>query len=406
MRIGIVTTWFERGAAYVSRQYMELLQKTDDVFIYARGGEKYARNNPKWDLPNVHWGKRSWADWVIYGSTYIEKKDFHRWIKKNNIEIVFFNEQQVFMPLLWCKEWKIKTVAYIDYYTEKLIPMYDIYDALICNTKRHAFAFRNNPHAKYLKWGTDIDLYKPTQHKHDRLTFFNSAGMDPYRKGTDHTIKAFYSLNERKNALLLIHTQVSLEEKMPELKPIIDELQAEGSLEIVEKTVPAPGLYSRADVYVYPSRLDGIGLTLMEAASSGLACITIDNAPMNEFVESSFGDVCDVDYYFCRNDAYYWPLSVAKIESLANIMRDYIKGERDVEKMKYNARTYAERELNFANNMSSLHNVFKNVDYHFDQVAYDRVYNAEYTRSRKLNALLRPLWNLKFAVQKNSRPFQ
>ena len=58
MNIGIVTTWFERGAAYVSRQYMEVLQKTDEVFIYARGGEKYEVGNPKWDLPNVHWGKK------------------------------------------------------------------------------------------------------------------------------------------------------------------------------------------------------------------------------------------------------------------------------------------------------------------------------------------------------------
>lgn len=46
MRIGIITTWFERGAAYVSRQFMELLQQTDEVFIYARGGEKYAMGDP------------------------------------------------------------------------------------------------------------------------------------------------------------------------------------------------------------------------------------------------------------------------------------------------------------------------------------------------------------------------
>ena len=44
MNIGIVTTWFDRGAAQVSKQYMDVLQENNDVFIYARGGEKYAKN--------------------------------------------------------------------------------------------------------------------------------------------------------------------------------------------------------------------------------------------------------------------------------------------------------------------------------------------------------------------------
>ena len=31
MNIGIVTTWFERGAAYVSRQFMDVLQITNPL---------------------------------------------------------------------------------------------------------------------------------------------------------------------------------------------------------------------------------------------------------------------------------------------------------------------------------------------------------------------------------------
>ena len=46
MNIGIVTTWLERGASYVSRQYYEVLSKFHNVYIYARGGEKYEMNNP------------------------------------------------------------------------------------------------------------------------------------------------------------------------------------------------------------------------------------------------------------------------------------------------------------------------------------------------------------------------
>lgn len=377
MRIGIVTTWFERGAAYVSRQYMSVLQKTDEVFIYARGGEKYAKGDPKWDLPNVYWGKKDKACIKLLGGTYIVKHDFKKWIDDNQIDLVLFNEQQWFTPLIWCKEWKIKTAAYVDYYTEETIPLYDIYDCLICNTKRHAFAFRNNPHTKYLKWGTDINLFRPSTEEHEKLTFFTSAGMAPVRKGTDFVIKAFYALKEREKAKLLVHTQVPLDKTIPEVKSMIEELIEEGSLEVIEKTITAPGLYSKADVYVYPSRLDGIGLTLMEAAASGLACITIDNAPMNEFVDESFGRLCDVEYFYSRKDGYYWPLSTTEVNSLTQIMENFVTRAEDLNQMKLNAREYAECKLDFNKNIAPLHDVLSETEFHFDRAVVDRIASYE-----------------------------
>lgn len=359
MNIGIVTTWFERGAAYVSRQFMDVLSKTDTVFIYARGGEKYAVGNPKWDLPNVHWGKICLGKRGIFGGTYVDRKDFERWIKKNKIEAVLFNEQHWFQPMLWCKELGVKSIAYVDYYNEKTIPLFDVYDSLICNTKRHAFAFRNHPHVNYIKWGTDIELYKPNDVKKDKLTFFHSAGMAPIRKGTDVLLKAFYAAENRNNAHLLIHSQVDLTSFFPELERIIKEMIAEGTLEIVTKTITSPGLYYRGDVYIYPSRLDGIGLTLMEAISSGLAVITSDNAPMNEFVDSSFGNLCKIDYEFSRADGYYWPMCVPSEQSLTEIIQLYINGAYNIEEMKRKAREYAIRELNFENNCAILHKIIE-----------------------------------------------
>lgn len=405
MRIGIVTTWFERGASYVSRQFMEQLQQTDEVFIYARGGEKYAKGNPKWDLPNVHWGKRNWADWTVYGSTFIDKSDFKKWIFNKKIDIVFFNEQRWFPVLLWCKDWNIKTAAYVDYYTEDLIPLYNLYDCLICNTKRHAFAFRNNPNTHYLKWGTNLSLYKPSEEIHDKLIFFNSAGMDPVRKGTDLTIKAFYQLKNRKNAKLLIHTQVALDKCIPEVQPLIDEMKVEGSLEVIEKTVTAPGLYYRADVYVYPSRLDGIGLTLMEAAASGLACVTIDNAPMNEFIEDSFGRVCDVDYYYSRSDGYYWPISVASVDSLSKVLEKFVDGQENLVSMKKKAREYAERDLDFNKNMAPLHRLFEQTQFQLDKDSYESLSAIVNSKKNKLNSWRKPFWEVYYLLRKKARPF-
>ena len=89
MNIGIVTTWFERGAAYVSKQYKELLEENQNIYIYARR-EEYAQGNLIWDSEKVTWGKRG-----KFYSKYridIQKKDFLNWIKLNNLEIIFFNE--------------------------------------------------------------------------------------------------------------------------------------------------------------------------------------------------------------------------------------------------------------------------------------------------------------------------
>ncbi len=49
---------WKHGAAYVSKQYEQLLKDKHDVYIYARGGEEYAIGDPIWDRENVWSGKR------------------------------------------------------------------------------------------------------------------------------------------------------------------------------------------------------------------------------------------------------------------------------------------------------------------------------------------------------------
>lgn len=128
MNVGIVTTWFERGAAYVSRQYLEALRSdsNNSVYIYARGGESYARNQSEWDRDFVTWGKVNKKYYC--GATGIEKKDFIDWLKNRQIDVVLFNEQNWWIPVIWCKELGIKVGTYVDYYTEETVPFFAIYD--------------------------------------------------------------------------------------------------------------------------------------------------------------------------------------------------------------------------------------------------------------------------------------
>ncbi len=360
MKIGIVTTWFERGAAYVSKQFKEVWEKEHDIFIYARGGETIAKYDPNWKKGNITYGKR----YDYSNLDIIDLVHFEKWITSNNLDIVFFNEQHLWKPVLLCNKLGVKIGSYIDYYTEDTVPLFEAYDFLICNTKRHHSVFNWHPHSYYVPWGTNTNIYNDSQrHKVDknRLIFFHSAGMNPYRKGTDLVIKAFNKLSSTKSKLI-IHTQTKIDIFFPETKSIIKDLIANDKLEIINKTVPAPGLYKLGDIYVYPSRLEGIGLTIAEASACGLPVITTDIAPMNEFVKDGVnGKLVKVESQTKRKDGYYWKESVVDIDDLAKQMQFFIDNLEDIETLKDNSYKYAQDKLSWQKNSIQLTDIILEV---------------------------------------------
>jgi 1,2-diacylglycerol 3-alpha-glucosyltransferase len=352
MNIGIVTTWFERGAAYVSRQYRNVLTGRHNVYVYARDGEKYAVGDPVWDGGSVTWGKKTY----VRIKTSVHLGDFKRWLLGNNIELVLFNEQHWWPPVLLCNDLGIITGAYVDFYTEATVPFFDCYDFLICNSKRHYGVFNWHPNCLYLPWGTDTEVFKPRNSgpvNEGRVTFFHSAGMNPKRKGTDYILRAFDNLSD--DAALVIHSQQPLRIFFPELVPIINRLESSGVLTIHEKTVPAPGLYHLGDVYLYPSVLDGMALTIAEALSCGLPVVTTDHPPMNEFIKSGRGGrLISVEYLYSRVDGYYWPQCKINVDNLRDQIRFFMTNYENLEVFKRNARRLALEERDWHKNAAGL----------------------------------------------------
>lgn len=349
MKIGIVTTWFERGAAYVSRAYLEALKAEHDVYIYARAGEKYAMGDPRWDLPMVTWGKR-----VRHRlDTYVDWRDFDRWVRTQQLDLLLFNEQQSWDVILRLRRaHRLLLGAYIDYYQPDTVPFFRLYDFLLCNTKRHYSVFREHPQALYLPWGTDLTLFTPSPARPpgDGVIFFTSCGMDPYRKGTDLTVQAFARVTGK--ASLLIHDQHAIRTRMPELIPLIER---DPRIRLLSAEVNAPGLYHEGDVYVYPSRLDGLGLTLAEALACGLPVITTDCPPMNEFVrEGDNGRLVAVEALRRRDDNYYWPEAQCEVASLAAAMQWYVDHQQELPQLRTQARAYAEAQLDWQQNAAPL----------------------------------------------------
>lgn len=358
MNIGFVSTWFERGAAYVTKAYMSLLEKKHNVYVYARGGEKFAKGDPVWDLKNVTWGLRLKGDSINF-------HHFKNWIRKHELDVLFFNEQKNIDILIKLKKFfpHLKIGAYIDYYKENTVKQFWIYDFLICNTKRHYSVFKNHPQCFYVPWGTDVDLFKPREVKKDRLTFFHSAGMST-RKGTEYVIEAFIEGKIYKDADLIIHSQKKLEESfgfdISELKKF--------NIKIIEKTISAPGLYHLGDVYVYPTKLDGLGLTMYEALAVGLPIIATDHPPMNEIVTNENGYLVEVEELKSRHDGYYWPLSIVKKDSLIKGMKYFVNNQEKLEMMKIKNRNEAIKKWNWKDREELVNYIFEKTKLIVDRV--------------------------------------
>jgi len=164
------------------------------------------------------------------------------------------------------------------------------------------------------------------------------------RKGTDILINAFIKGEfYKKNARLIIHTQIDISNLISK----DDALKF--NIEIINKEVPHPGLYYLGDVYVYPTTLDGLGLTVYEALASGLPVIATDVAPMNEIITEDNG-----------KDAYYWPQAFVDEDALIAAMQFYVENRDKIDFYRSQARKYAEEKLNIFDRRDEVLYIFEN----------------------------------------------
>lgn len=352
MNIGIVTTWFPSGGGYVAKAYREILSKEHRVFIYARGGKKM-KGDPNWDDADV--------TWAPYHYNGIKTKHLIHWATRNRIDILFFNEQRYWKPVIEAKKANFCVGAYIDYYKQSTIKAFELYDFLICNTKRHYSVFSWHPNAYYIPWGTDVEKFKPNLLKEKRITtFLISAGNEGEygedRKGVSLAIEAFQKV--KGDCRLLIYSQLALERCLPNWH---EQITQDPRISFIHGTFD-PFPFSEGDVYVYPSRLDGIGLSLPEALSCGLPAITTNSPPMNEFVMDGVnGTLIDVEKYLGREDGYYWAESICSIELLSKAMKLYVDFNNLANEQGERSRAYVIENLDWERNAFKLNKIFSEI---------------------------------------------
>jgi 1,2-diacylglycerol 3-alpha-glucosyltransferase len=281
LNIGFVSTWFDHSQAYVTKALQEVLAKEHNTFIFARQGDVFgeAKLETKgfWEVPNL----------FTYPHYQIPAEVLANWIEKNELDAVIFNEEYDWNLVVTAKEKGAKVFTYLDYCKDDWKENMGWYDGVLCSTKRTFDLIKNLCPSYYIGWGIDTAVFTPQNIK-EKYTFFHNAGWlgINYRKMTPAVILAFEAVSRIKpEYTLLLHSQVELEKFPPEIAKIVKQNR---NITFEQKTVSPPGLYHSGKIYVYPSKLEGLGLTVLEALSCGLPVIATDTAPMNEFVKDGF----------------------------------------------------------------------------------------------------------------------
>ena len=364
MNILLVSTWFERGASYVSKSYYETFSSdsSNNVYVYARGGEKFEKNNENWDHPYVFWNRDRLFD---LSPTPINHRQFSALVKRLQIDLILFNEQQDFISILQIKKAypNIKLGAYIDYYRKNTVRFFEIYDFVICNTERHFSAFKDHANPIYIPWGTDVKE-KIVSAVPNKFLFVSSVGMNWYRKGLDLLLDGFLEIDEyllkEKNIELDIFTQ----KKLPsEIAKKIDHLSDVINVVVKVGDFSQEEVYKESSIYCYLSRLDGIGLSLPEAIANGCVAFINFEDPMKQFIDVENSFYVTPSKYKTRKDLYYWDESEPSIKDISQKIIEIINTPFPIIRQMSNSNIkFAQNNLNWIQNSSDLNSVIAQIN--------------------------------------------
>lgn len=136
---------------------------------------------------------------------------------------------------------------------------------------------------KVIKNGVDIEKFRYYDNKNKKIReelnisekfVLGHIGRFTYQKNHEFLLKIFKCyLKKNPNSVLLLVGNGPLEDK---IRKIVEENKIEPYVIFYGTTDRPEDLYSVMDVFVFPSRFEGLPLTLVEAQANGLTCLVSD----------------------------------------------------------------------------------------------------------------------------------
>ncbi len=291
MRVGIVTKWFNRGQAFVSRYIRDAFDELGhQTYILARPTKAkgpmaaHVDRTGVWDQPGV----TEASEWEV------PYEEYERWVEANSLDVVHTDNCYQHEEIARLRAAGVRTVGRFvwEMFSPEDVPAakraYDVlYSMTRCEQERYAELGIESP---FVQWGIHRELLDvPVRHREDGLVrfYFPGALLGP-RKPHREVIEAFRAARGE-NLRLLFKAQ--LERRMNYLTAAAEE---DRRIELVVDDMPTREhleLFASCDVCLGPSRWEGLGLFLYEAAAFGMPQITNDSPPMNEVVRDGFNGI-------------------------------------------------------------------------------------------------------------------
>ena len=225
---------------------------------------------------------------------------------------------------------------------ETLMPVLRTHDLWIPSEWGRKIAIENGIDSNKIEVvpeGVDSDVFHPyLKLKENRPFRFLLIGKYEIRKSFNETIEAFNrEFNNNSSVELIIKTDFfrNQEEKYAELQAKITSYNTNNikliwGYQTIEQLAE---LYRTADVFVMPTKAEGWGLPLIEAAAAGLPVITTFYSAQTEFLQDIKSSCVFVNYelqpidcpeyqeFYHRPDGNYGKWAVTTVDEVAKAMR-------------------------------------------------------------------------------------
>ncbi len=192
---------------------------------------------------------------------------------------------------------------------------------MLCHTERHAEALAWHAGRRFVPWCVFPDDYAASPAEAQPVFVHNAGrlGLNG-RKGIAEALTAFRHVRAPE-AKLIVAAQVEPWRLSPGLAEIV---ASDERIEWRYGCVPPPGPYGWGNIYLYPAKLDGIGLSVLEALAAGRPVIAPSVAPYTEIVRPNHtGSLVRTRKSAVRADGYYWPEREVDVRHLAEILELY-----------------------------------------------------------------------------------
>ena len=285
MKVGLVCYWFNRGQAVVGRHLRAALHELGvETAVLARP------TTPSFTRPGFVDETGVWSQpGVTRASAYrIPRDEYLDWARRESLDVVLFDQNLQFDEIAVLRSAGYRTIGrfvWESFGPDDLEGARRAFDVIYSMTAAEQRRYRDwGIESPRVRWTCPPEIAgrERITRGDDLVRFLYPGGYLSDRKPSEETLEAFVRVSDPR-ARLVVKAQhpvrgSQLVERAREL---------DSRIEVIVQDLDTDAhhdLLASADVFLSPTRWEGLGLHHYEALALGLPTITNDFAPMNELV--------------------------------------------------------------------------------------------------------------------------